>query len=153
MESVNDIAREISILVPKMMRNVKAEFFTRVDFTTSQFIIMVSLHERKSVSSGKLAREHNLSNPTITGIVDRLTKQGYVRRLSDVKDRRKVLVSLTIRGKETVKKFQKLIQQRWKDILRHLTKKEQQTSINVFRKLNKIVSDEVLISEKTKYLK
>ena len=66
MESVNDIAREISILVPKMMRKVKAEFFTRVDFTTSQFIIMVSLYEREAVSSGKLAREHNLSNPTIT---------------------------------------------------------------------------------------
>lgn len=47
------------------------------------------------VSAGRLATEAGLTSGTITAVIDRLAERGYVRRVPDPADRRRVLVELT----------------------------------------------------------
>ncbi len=47
------------------------------------------------VSAGELARESGLSSGAVTTVIDRLEAVGYVRRVRDDADRRRVLVELT----------------------------------------------------------
>jgi DNA-binding MarR family transcriptional regulator len=47
------------------------------------------------ISAGELARQSGLSTGAITTLVDRLERAGYVRRVRDTGDRRRVLVELT----------------------------------------------------------
>src|SRR5262245_5647173 len=47
------------------------------------------------VTAGALARESGLSSGAVTTVIDRLEAAGYVRRVRDEADRRRVLVELT----------------------------------------------------------
>lgn len=47
------------------------------------------------MTAGRLAEEIRLSRPATTTVLDRLEEKGYVRRVSDPQDRRRVLAELT----------------------------------------------------------
>jgi DNA-binding MarR family transcriptional regulator len=55
---------------------------------------------RQPQLTNELARMFNVTEPTITRIVDALVKRGYVDRLPDEKDRRKIYLRLTAAGRE-----------------------------------------------------
>ena len=53
-----------------------------------------------TVSAGRLAEESRLTTGAVTAVLDRLERAGYVQRLADPSDRRRVLVETTERFKE-----------------------------------------------------
>jgi len=53
-----------------------------------------------TVPAGRLADESRLTTGAITAVLDRLEQAGYVRRLDDPADRRRVLVETTDRFRE-----------------------------------------------------
>jgi DNA-binding MarR family transcriptional regulator len=57
----------------------------------SQFISLLQLHG--PLTPGRLAELSGLTTGTVTGVIDRLERAGYVRRERDTGDRRKVLVT------------------------------------------------------------
>ena len=48
------------------------------------------------MTAGELARETGLTTASITGVLDRLEEGGFVRRERDPKDRRRVIVNLSL---------------------------------------------------------
>ncbi|MFD5827459.1 MarR family winged helix-turn-helix transcriptional regulator [Lentzea sp. NPDC060358] len=48
------------------------------------------------VTAGRIAELSGLSTGAVTGVIDRLERAGYVRRVRDPHDRRKVLVEVTV---------------------------------------------------------
>jgi DNA-binding MarR family transcriptional regulator len=56
-------------------------------------------------TAGDVARASGLSTGAVTAVIDRLEKGGWVRRLHDTKDRRRVLVELT---EKTAKRSQEI---------------------------------------------
>jgi DNA-binding MarR family transcriptional regulator len=59
-----------------------------------------------TVTAGRLAEESHLTTGAITAVIDRLERAGYVRRLPDPSDRRRVLV-------ETTDRFEELAEHAW----------------------------------------
>ena len=55
-----------------------------------QFLTLFNIHG--PLTPGRLAALTGLSTGTVTGVIDRLEKAGYVRRDRDAADRRKVFV-------------------------------------------------------------
>jgi DNA-binding MarR family transcriptional regulator len=53
------------------------------------------LEERGRMSAGELAAATRLTSGAITAVVDRLQRLGYVRRVDDPSDRRRVLIEAT----------------------------------------------------------
>jgi DNA-binding MarR family transcriptional regulator len=53
------------------------------------------LEERGRMSAGELATAARLTSGAITSVVDRLERSGYVRRVADPADRRRVLIEPT----------------------------------------------------------
>ena len=47
------------------------------------------------VTAGELAAESGLTTGAVTGVIDRLEKKGFARRVSDPSDRRRVKVEVT----------------------------------------------------------
>src|SRR5436305_12229678 len=60
------------------------------------------LDQRGRMSAGELARHSGLTTGAVTAVIDRLERAGYVRRVADPADRRRVLVELTPQLKETL---------------------------------------------------
>jgi DNA-binding MarR family transcriptional regulator len=57
----------------------------------SQFLGLLTLHG--PLTPGRLSEMSGLTTGTVTGVIDRLERAGFVRRDRDATDRRKVLVS------------------------------------------------------------
>lgn len=65
----------------------------RYGLTGPQLVVLKELVSRSPGTVGELARAVNLSQATVTGILDRLEKKSMVTRVRSADDRRKVLVS------------------------------------------------------------
>lgn len=63
------------------------------------------IHRFGAMPAGRLAELTDLTTGSVTGIIDRLEKAGYVRRINDLKDRRKTIVEPT-RNKKLEKKIE-----------------------------------------------
>jgi DNA-binding MarR family transcriptional regulator len=72
--------------------------FLGVHRTDTRLMDVLQLQGR--MSAGELARAGHLSPAAVTAALDRLEKAGYVRRVRDEDDRRRVMVELTDRMNE-----------------------------------------------------
>jgi DNA-binding MarR family transcriptional regulator len=63
------------------------------------------LEEQGPMSTGELAAATGLSPGAITTLVDRLARDGYVRRVGDADDRRRVVVELTDMARRAVREL------------------------------------------------
>ena len=68
------------------------------EVTTTQFAVLARLAEIGPVSQNHLGRATAMDAATIKGVVDRLTKLGYLATSADPADRRRLTVSLTEAG-------------------------------------------------------
>ena len=107
-------------LVPRIIRGAHLDFFSKIGITQTQFFVLVAIHGHGRCAMGTLARHAHVSMPTISGVVGRLVGAGYVRRVPDAQDRRSVLVTLTVKGRTLIQRFQAVIQHRWQEVLKPL---------------------------------
>ncbi len=68
--------------------------------TYSQYLVMLVLWERDSVSVGDLGHCLYLDSGTLTPLLKRMESSGFINRRRDSNDERRVLVSLTTKGSE-----------------------------------------------------
>jgi DNA-binding MarR family transcriptional regulator len=66
--------------------------------TGPQALVLRELLRLGDTPAGQLAQTVSLSQATLTGILNRLTKKGLVERRRDAQDKRRVLVSITEAG-------------------------------------------------------
>lgn len=73
--------------------------------TSPQLLLLQILQSRNNdkMTSGTLADEMNLSQATVTTILDRLESRALIKRQRSNDDKRKVYVTLTSEGAETIK--------------------------------------------------
>jgi len=76
----------------------------KTGLTTPQLLLMQSIRQKGEVSIGELAGDVNLSQATVTSILDRLEARGLAVRHRSQKDKRKVHAYLTDTGSETIRK-------------------------------------------------
>jgi DNA-binding MarR family transcriptional regulator len=78
--------------------------------TTSQLLVLQLLESGELLTIGDIAKLVNLSQGTVTIIVDRLEERGLVARNKGKQDKRKVFVEITAGGRDTLAQAPKLLQ-------------------------------------------
>ncbi|WP_162832478.1 MarR family winged helix-turn-helix transcriptional regulator [Paenibacillus pini] len=68
----------------------------------NDFMSVDILREKGSLTAGEMAKITGLTTGSITALIDRLEKVGYVRRENDPHDRRKVIIVPEYENKEEV---------------------------------------------------
>lgn len=71
------------------------------------------------LTAGRIAELSGLSTGAVTGVIDRLERAGFVRRVRDPHDRRKVLVEVT--AENNLGKFAHLFEQAQKSLVEVLS--------------------------------
>ena len=66
--------------------------------TPSQMIILRTINSLNSISPSTIAKEASITQATVTALLDKLERRGFVKREKDSVDRRRVIVSLTTEG-------------------------------------------------------
>jgi len=80
-------------------QRIRGRLRTEFGVTLPQFDVMAALeHINEPLTMTELSNRLMVSNGNVTGVVDRLVREGYVRRVPSRRDRRVQLIQLTARG-------------------------------------------------------
>lgn len=138
MEKIKDIKAVIDIL--KTLFELKNSLIGDLDkqvhqqnINRSEFIALISICDNEKKSMGELCSNVDLKSGSLTTLIDNLVEKGYVKRKFDKNDRRKILVQLTAKGKNFVKKIKKSFKDNTLSKIEKLTAKENK---NLFKAVN-----------------
>lgn len=129
--SRKELSLAIAQLMPRIIQGVQLEFLIKKTLTQTQFLVLVAIHSRGPCPMNTLAQSMHVSMPTVSGIVDRLVKRGYITRQESSEDRRQVVVELSKKGQMMIAQFQGAMSQRWEDVLRVV----EQNDVNDFHRV------------------
>ncbi len=76
-----------------------------IEINSAQGRIMFVLWQNDGISINELVKKTQLKKSTLTSMLDRLEKMGYVRRQRSKKDRRKILIRRTEKDRTMEKKY------------------------------------------------
>lgn len=106
------------------MQRHTAIFVANMVLTQTQFATIVKLNEVGPCSQNHLARLVALDAATINGVLDRLSKRGYVSTDSDPRDARQLVVAITPAGQLVVERAVKIAKQVTDETLVNLSASE-----------------------------
>ncbi|MEW6374421.1 MAG: MarR family transcriptional regulator [Thermodesulfobacteriota bacterium] len=95
----------ISKVYQKLIINLQKSFSeSGIEVTPIQVMLLFFLQKNDGLSLTQISQGLMLENPTVTGLIDRLEKLGYVKRSDHPNDRRVYLVHITEKGKTVANK-------------------------------------------------
>lgn len=103
--------------------------------TTTQFSALAKLYEIKACSQNMLGRHTAMDAATIKGVIDRLKRKELVCLKADTTDRRRLLVTLTDKGKAVASEAIKAAINITKESLSPLSNSEQVTFLDLLSRL------------------
>ena len=115
----------ISKVFHKLMINLQKAFSeARVEVTPVQAMLLFYLQKKDGSSLTEISSGLMLENPTVTGLIDRLEKSGYVKRSDHPNDRRVYLIYLTEKGNRVADKALPIVKRLNKQIQKGYSKGE-----------------------------
>lgn len=116
------------------LENKKVE--KKYGVSTPQILVLNFLNEQESFqsTSKQIKGLLNLNASTVTGIISRLEKKGFVARIPSKTDRRVVKITLTMAGIDLIKSLPRVLHEKLEDKLESLNDaqvEEIQKSINI----------------------
>jgi DNA-binding MarR family transcriptional regulator len=115
MKQHEDLGDQVIVALRRVIRAVDLHSRTLVEshgLTGPQALILKAL-QNGSLTAGELATRVNLSQGTVTDILNRLEQRGLIKRIRDTEDRRRVLVEATKAGIGILEKSPPLLQERF----------------------------------------
>ncbi len=140
---------DVTIHIVKCLRKITHEIgrhskhiHENYNITLPQMICLREIAKQGPISFSTLTKLIFLNNSTITGIVDRLENQGFVKRIRMSKDRRQIHLEATDLGKELLEKAPPPIDQHFIDNLKDLSAEELHRVIWSLEKIIKLFNTE-----------
>jgi len=140
--SRTEIERLADIIM--MMQRCFVQYFfeqlspERVSFP--QFFLLGHISSGESLSMTEIAEKMSHTTAAATGLVDRLEKLGYVRRMHTSDDRRKVSVKITTKGEALVGKVRQDIIARLSLVTGILKPQEQTSWLHIYEKIHRHIT-------------
>jgi DNA-binding MarR family transcriptional regulator len=104
--SIEEFSARVNDIMPEIVREFTKDYgkeIYKLKMTPPQFITLDLLNKHGESKMTDLAHYINVTTAAMTGVVDRLVRDGYVSRNSDPEDRRIIKVALTAKGNRVVK--------------------------------------------------
>ncbi|MFM9280260.1 MarR family winged helix-turn-helix transcriptional regulator [Paenibacillus jiagnxiensis] len=89
----------------------------QLELTSVQYLVLSILHERPDIGLAELAKLANMGSSTMSGVVERLCKGGYITRARLMNDRRSLTLNLTAEGEDVRERIDTLWMERVSSIL------------------------------------
>lgn len=137
--------------VKEVMRSIKKNIgyrFNSFNLTGPQGMIMGILNHSGKMKISDLSKKMGLSNSTVSGIIDRLEKQGLAERKRSDEDRRVVYVNVTEKFKKNFEDNFKNIQYEIEEIIKKTPPQDIQDILKGLRLLDQLIN--VMNKEKKK---
>lgn len=104
--TISQFADKVTELMPVIMKEYvkhQVDEFEKLKITMPQFFVLELVNRQGEAKMSDLAKFVNVTTAAMTGIVERLFKNGYVLRIDEPDDRRIIKIKLTPKGAKVVK--------------------------------------------------
>ncbi|NIW86833.1 MAG: MarR family transcriptional regulator [Gammaproteobacteria bacterium] len=145
MTNDHEACDRVLVALRRIMRAVdqhSKQLEQRCGLTGPQILLLREIRKADELSIGALARHANLSQATVTAIVDRLQRRGLVERLRSEQDKRKVFVRVSAAGKAQLRQAPPLLQDQFVDRFQLLMGWEQLQILSTVERLAGLMSAE-----------
>lgn len=100
-----DKVMELMPVIAKEYVKHQVDEFEKLKITMPQFFVLELVNRQGEAKMSDLAKFVNVTTAAMTGIVQRLFKNGYVLRVDEPEDRRIIKIKLTSKGAKMVKEM------------------------------------------------
>ena len=133
---------EVAMLIKEIYANTMvtvSKSLRESGLTNQQIMVIKLIAHNKQVNISQLCEEMSFSKGTISGIVARLEKADYVKKIKDEKDKRNTYVAFSDKGFEFAKNFIEEINGSFDKVFENFTEEEVKQVKDALTKLrNKI---------------
>lgn len=105
------------------------------DLTPVQYAALEAIYENPGIDQARVAEMIGYDRATIGGVIERLEKKGWVRRVVSEQDRRSRELSLTAKGNGVRAALQPIVRDLQPDILSPLSAADQARFIDLARRV------------------
>jgi len=142
---------EMLTLIKRIMALIKQSFerdLKKMDVTESQILVMRVLNHYGDMKVSDISRKLDLSNSTVSGIIDRLVEKKIVERRRSEKDRRIVMISLAEEYLQPVKRHLIAFAQKMRRVLSTTTEEDLDFILEGLEKLRTILEESQNLAER-----
>ncbi|WP_066505444.1 MarR family winged helix-turn-helix transcriptional regulator [Abyssisolibacter fermentans] len=149
---IGEVANKVIVEIKKtteILEEMHNVFFSEFNISSTKFNLMVILYNApvEGLPLSEIGDQMLVTKANITGLVDRLEKQGYVERIRHSSDRRKIMASITENGRSFTEDVIKKYKIWSKDVLTILDDDDKILLLKLFKKfqtglINKKISIE-----------
>ncbi|MFH0838656.1 MAG: MarR family transcriptional regulator [Candidatus Omnitrophota bacterium] len=143
--TLSEFADKLNDIFPVIMRELarrQTNELLKGKITLPQFLILDFLAKHDSSKMSAIAHFMGVSTAATTGLIDRLLKYAYIKRESDLSDRRIVKIKITPKGAEISKRINAQRHQMIIHIFDKISEKEREDYLRVLLRIQHIVNDE-----------
>lgn len=134
-----DQVLEVIIYLYTESRRITKELARRADLTGPQLTVVKLLEQIGDMSLSELSERIRAQNSTVTGIIDRMVREGLVARERSKDDRRVVFIRLTPKGQRLARDIPVEPMEIFKGALASLTAEEQRDLMHILTKVSRRV--------------
>lgn len=124
-------------------RRITKELARRADLTGPQLTVVKLLEQIGDVSLSELSERIRAQNSTVTGIIDRMEREGLVARERSKEDRRVVFIRLTPKGRRLAEEIPIEPMEIFRGALESLTPREARDLVHILGKVSRRVREAV----------
>jgi len=142
----DNIAQEIISVLESAETAIHSRFHKILEpyqLTVAQYKVLQHLfwHHPNGLGIKELSEHLGLAKSTISGIVDRVERDGWVKRVQHPEDARKVIVNITQKGIDVFDKIPEDRKEFWHITIGKLSNEEKKTLLELLRKLKKVMEE------------
>jgi len=129
-KNLDQVIESMVRIPPIIHRKLHRELFKVVlqqfgtDIAPHHLMIMKELQESGTLHSSEIGDAISIAKPQVTHSIDKLIGMGLVERETDTKDRRKISIRLTQKGRDTMERLDKIMKDFVRDKLTVLSDDE-----------------------------
>lgn len=109
--------------------------------SASGLVLSIIADSESPLPPNEIADRLIVSRATVTGLLDSLERQSYIRRLPHPSDRRMILVEITEKGRQVANEFRPIVHQHQKQWLEVLNETQQQQLIVALHRLQESLQE------------
>jgi DNA-binding MarR family transcriptional regulator len=125
----------------KISRKLSKKYREKIEsfgITQPQFFLLIALYEEDKILISRLSEKVSIDKATLTGIIDRLGRDGFIKRIYSQDDRRSIYIKLTQKAEKIKSELLQIYNETNRKYLSKLSKEELKTLQNIIYKLEQI---------------
>lgn len=143
--SISEFADKLMEIMPVLSREFLKKQpgeFAKCKITLPQLVILSFLKKHEQAKMSDIAHYMNVTTAAMTGIVDRLVRDGDVTRIYDPDDRRIIKINLTPKGSKLIEKTHEQKKQMIVHLFSRVSQKDREDYLRVLTNMRDILANE-----------